>query len=317
MSRQKNHALDRARVIRHRFARRQVPRAAPNLTLRNVTPHPVILCSRHNQLSKSTPFSPVIERAKAMKKLISRLIAATTIGLLAREPSRACFANGADAPDIPPETRSYWMRRATATLFEVTGSPCPMQAFGTVVVNHTAGGLGELVCVGANDVQSGNPTLHGEMAAIGNCSAILTDPNGRYKLSGREALKAWAELTLYTNAEPCPMCASAIRWAGFREVVFGSSIESLRARHWRIMTLPAEELFKYTTDLPAGRTAIVGGVLANETDPYFSWQYTRGASCPRGCQMEGSKCSPATGGSANSEHRDALGHDWGWLKRSV
>ena len=45
----------------------------------------------------------------------------------------------------------------------------------------------------------------GEISAINNCSEILTDPNGEYKLSAAEAFKAYSTLSLYTNAEPCPM----------------------------------------------------------------------------------------------------------------
>lgn len=45
----------------------------------------------------------------------------------------------------------------------------------------------------------------GEIAAINNCSTILTDPNGEYKLSPQEALEALKQLSLYTNGEPCPM----------------------------------------------------------------------------------------------------------------
>jgi hypothetical protein len=42
------------------------------------------------------------------------------------------------------------------------------------------------------------------MAAIANCTKVLTDPNG-YNLSKAAALKAFASLSLYTNAESCPM----------------------------------------------------------------------------------------------------------------
>jgi hypothetical protein len=45
----------------------------------------------------------------------------------------------------------------------------------------------------------------GEISAIHNCSAILTDPEGEYKLSPSEALAEFKKLSLYTNAEPCPM----------------------------------------------------------------------------------------------------------------
>lgn len=133
---------------------------------------------------------------------------------------------------IPYQTRAYWMRSANAALTTLS-SPCPFAAFGTVIVNHTAGSiasgeLGELVCMGINEnAKTGNPTLHGEMAAITNCTSILTDPDGKYKLSVEEAKDAFADLSLYTNAESCPMCASAIRWSGFKEYIYGTSIDTL------------------------------------------------------------------------------------------
>lgn len=101
--------------------------------------------------------------------------------------------------------RAYWMRVANQMLSELA-SPCPFAAFSTVIVNHTTGGLGELVCVGVNQISStGNPSMHGEMAAIGNCSTILTAKNGSYGLSPEEAVNAFTQLSLYTNAESCPM----------------------------------------------------------------------------------------------------------------
>jgi len=53
------------------------------------------------------------------------------------------------------------------------------------------------------------------------------DPKGRYGFTAMEASAALAELSIYTNAESCPMCASAIRWGGFKEYVYGTSIETL------------------------------------------------------------------------------------------
>jgi hypothetical protein len=32
-----------------------------------------------------------------------------------------------------------------------------------------------------------------------------------------------------------------------------------------------------------GRTRLVGGVLSNETDPYFLWQFDESFPCPAGC----------------------------------
>lgn len=70
------------------------------------------------------------------------------------------------------------------------------------------------------------------MAAISNCSSILTDPNGPYNLTASEAEDAFADFSLYTNAESCPMCASAIRWAGYvvRFLFFGLYITTCGLR---------------------------------------------------------------------------------------
>ncbi|KAI0843757.1 cytosine deaminase [Hypoxylon sp. FL0890] len=187
---------------------------------------------------------------------------------------------------IPSSTRAYWMRQANLAL----GEPCPYAAFGTVIVNHTGNSeLGELVCAGANSISStGNPTLHGEIAAMNNCTSILTDPSGPYKLSPSEALAAFANLTLYTNAESCPMCASAIRWAGFREYIYGTSIDALIAKGWSQIRISSVEVFRQSLDLPSSST-LIPGVLTNETDPYFFWQNDPAYPCPRGCsRVEGS-----------------------------
>ncbi|KAI0484003.1 guanine deaminase [Xylariaceae sp. FL0804] len=181
---------------------------------------------------------------------------------------------------VAASTRAHWMRQASLAL----GDPCPFAAFGTVVVNHTGTSeLGELVCTGANNNSAtGNPTLHGEMAAIANCSSILTDPAGPWKLTPAEALDAFADLSLYTNAESCPMCASAIRWAGFREYVYGTSIETLIERGWGQIRLSSLDVFRQSFDLP-DPARLLGDVLTNETDPFFAWQYDPAAPCPLGC----------------------------------
>ncbi|SPO07163.1 uncharacterized protein DNG_09857 [Cephalotrichum gorgonifer] len=158
---------------------------------------------------------------------------------------------------IPFSTRAYWMRTANDALFEVLQDPCPFAAFGTVIVNHTAGGLGKAVCIGANSSgRSGNPTQH--------------DPNGPYNLTTSEALGAFSELSLYTNAESCPMCASAIRWAGFKEYIYGTSINTLIGKGWGQIRIPSMEVIRQSFDLgPTPR--LIAEVLTNETEPYFLW----------------------------------------------
>lgn len=116
--------------------------------------------------------------------------------------------NDSEMSLIPYSTRIYWMRKANEALKELA-SACPFAAFGTVIVNHTSTGphdLGDMICMGVNqNAVTGNPIFHGEMVAITNCTNILTDKNGKYRLSRSEVGAAFGQLSLYTNAESCPM----------------------------------------------------------------------------------------------------------------
>ncbi|KAL2859580.1 hypothetical protein BJX68DRAFT_226526 [Aspergillus pseudodeflectus] len=131
-----------------------------------------------------------------------------------------------DDREIPLATRIHWMRQTFHAL-NASGSPCPPYPFAAVIVNHTntnpntnpssdngsgnditnaSSALGELICTGVNQSrQMGNMVLHGEISAILNCTSILQDPVGKYKLSPAETVEAFEDLSLYTNAESCPM----------------------------------------------------------------------------------------------------------------
>jgi tRNA(Arg) A34 adenosine deaminase TadA len=189
--------------------------------------------------------------------------------------------------------REKWMRVAIQALHDLA-SPCPFSAFGAAIVNHTSSSPGELICIGANTIaDDGNPTLHGEIAAINNCTSILRDPNGPYKLSPEETSEAWKQLSLYTTAEACPMCASAIRWAGFKEYVYATSSETLIEAGWPQMSINSRELFE-RSGMVEPSTAILTDVLRSETDGLFDWQFDSRAPCPAGCSRDGAgdACSP-------------------------
>ena len=70
-----------------------------------------------------------------------------------------------DIDTVPLASRQHWIRRSIDALAELTGSPCPFEAFGSAIVNHTdttTSEHGQLICIGANSiVKQGNPTLHG------------------------------------------------------------------------------------------------------------------------------------------------------------
>ena len=79
--------------------------------------------------------------------------------------------------------------------------------FGAVLVKD-----GKILAEGANRVVAENdPTWHGEMEAIRNACRKL----GSFKLHG---------CTLYTSAEPCPMCAAAAYWAGIKRVFYAATV---------------------------------------------------------------------------------------------
>lgn len=88
--------------------------------------------------------------------------------------------------------------------------------FGAVIVKD-----GVIVGRGHNEVIKNNdPTCHGEMQAIRDACKHL----GTYDLSGCE---------LYTSAEPCPMCLSAIIWANIKTVYYGNSAKDAAAIGFR------------------------------------------------------------------------------------
>lgn len=103
---------------------------------------------------------------------------------------------------------------------------------------------------------------------------------------------AFQDLSLYTNAESCSMCASAIRWAGFKEYIYGTSVKTMSLQGWGQVQIPSSEVFHRSTGLPS-RTSLIGDVLTNETDPYFAWQYNASSPCPATCKRDASGiCAP-------------------------
>ncbi|KAF9493737.1 hypothetical protein BDN71DRAFT_1489553 [Pleurotus eryngii] len=139
---------------------------------------------------------------------------------------------------IPLSTRIHWMQLS---------SPCPFAAFATAIVNHTVGGLGELVCIGINsNGLHEDPTLHGERIPI------------TYQVE----------------------CTSAVRWAGFREYIYGASIKALIDNGWGQISVRL-----------SSNTSFIPGILTNETNPLFFWQFDVNATCPTGCSRVNSTCT--------------------------
>ena len=84
--------------------------------------------------------------------------------------------------------------------------------FGAVIVRN-----GEIIATGTNRVTANNdPTAHAEVSAIRSACAKVQN----FKLEG---------CTCYTSCEPCPMCLSALYWAGVERIVYGNTKEDAKA----------------------------------------------------------------------------------------
>lgn len=84
--------------------------------------------------------------------------------------------------------------------------------FGAVIVRD-----GEIVATGVNQVTLINdPTAHAEVSAIRNaCRKLET-----FQLT---------DCVVYSSCEPCPMCLSALYWAGVKKIYFGNTKEDAAA----------------------------------------------------------------------------------------
>jgi tRNA(adenine34) deaminase len=145
---------------------------------------------------------------------------------------------------IPVARRESAMRRAIAVARRNVAYP-----FGAVVTRIADG---HLEAEGVN-ASSKNPMLHGEVAALED-------------YLHRHGNRDWADMVLYTTAEPCAMCMSALIWAGIGGVVFGTSLAGLKRAGIDQIDIPAANIVAAS---PFWHGELLGGVLASETDRLF------------------------------------------------
>ena len=83
--------------------------------------------------------------------------------------------------------------------------------FGAVIVKND-----KIIAEGSNKVTSTNdPTAHGEIVAIREACKKLNN----FNLSG---------FKIFSTAEPCPMCLSAIYWARIDEIYYANTRDDAR-----------------------------------------------------------------------------------------
>ena len=128
----------------------------------------------------------------------------------------------------------------------------PDRPFGAVIVERATG---RLLAEAVNAIHE-SPILHGETAAIDACAR--SHPR-----------VSWPELTLYTTAEPCPMCAAAIAWTGIGEVVIGTDIETISSFGISQIHIACITVLRAA---PFYQGRFILGILANRTHAiYADW----------------------------------------------
>ncbi len=158
--------------------------------------------------------------------------------------SAAASVRPIDLSAIPASAHEKAMRLAIA---EARGNPA--FPFGAVILRAADG---HVMATGVNK-SAANPTFHGEIVAINDYVA-------------RHGNRGWDEAILYTTGEPCPMCVSAMVWAGMGGVVWGTSVEQLHQFGINQILIPAATVIGASAFYHG---EILGHVLQAETDTLF------------------------------------------------
>lgn len=99
-------------------------------------------------------------------------------------------------------------------------------------------------------------TAHAEMLAIQEAQAIL----GSTQLTG---------CTMYTTAEPCPMCAGAVLWSEVDSVVYGVSIQDIVEAGGKQIAMNLQDIVNQSPrDLQ-----VIGGVMRDELIVLYQRHY--------------------------------------------
>lgn len=124
------------------------------------------------------------------------------------------------------------IKEAAKNLRSMHGGP-----FGACIVKD-----GKVLAVCRNTVLKHDATCHAEINAIRQASRNIKS----FDLSGA---------VIYSTTEPCPMCFSAIHWAGIKTIVYGTTIlDAARSgfRELKIRNTVLKSLGKSTVEIHPG-----------------------------------------------------------------
>ena len=130
-----------------------------------------------------------------------------------------------------------------------TAASNPIATFGAIIVYDNK----DILLKSINSAHH-HPLMHGELSVI-------------HTLFNNGFNSDVSKLSLYTTAEPCPMCAAAIYWAMIPKVVYGVSIPFLHELFGRQIQVGAEEILSKTPDFYSCH--LIGGVMEDECKQLF------------------------------------------------
>jgi tRNA(Arg) A34 adenosine deaminase TadA len=113
-------------------------------------------------------------------------------------------------------TNNYWMQKA------IEQAKLGQTPYGAVIVKSD----GEYITA-FNTTKTDGPQAHAEMNAI-------------RKLAHLKPYHS-KDLKLYTTVEPCPMCMSALVWAGIGQLIYGASIDDA-AKHGHQIHITSQDI---------------------------------------------------------------------------
>ena len=192
-----------------------------------------------------------------MSKLICRrVVVASSIAATAAMAAsgKAAWAQTAAPAVTPAEMARHekYMRLAIAQANRNPGRP-----FGSVIVDERTG---QVVGEGVVNMAA-NPMFHSEVVAMNDYIA-------------RNGNQGWEHLTMYGTGEACPMCMSAMVWAGIPRMVYGSNTPYVR-KYVANINIRAADIVAAAQPLYINKL-LLGGVLADVTDKMFAERETAG-----------------------------------------
>jgi tRNA(Arg) A34 adenosine deaminase TadA len=126
----------------------------------------------------------------------------------------------------------------------------PGRPFGSVLVDDRSG---EVVGEGVVNLAA-SPMFHSEVMAMNDYIA-------------KHGNKGWENLTMYGTGEACPMCMSAMVWAGIPRMVYGSDTPFVR-QYVADINIRAQAVADAGSQIYTNKL-MLGGVLSKETDKLF------------------------------------------------